>query len=274
VNDQQLDQIAAEMLAAKDASQLVEWPSARYAGFDLGAAYSVGERMTALRRARGEQPVGRKIGFTNRGIWAEYKVDSPMWAHVYDSSLVQAEQGETNLSLAGTLAPRLEPEIVLGLRQAPSGPDDDESALLDSVGWLALGFEIVDCHYAGWNLTIPDAVADFALHYRLVVGRPLPVDHSRAARIVEALRETGVELRRADSTIATGKGANALGSPLLALGYLGAVLRRQPAALQLGAGEVITTGTLTPAMPITVGETWSVRVDALDLAPLTVHFRA
>ena len=28
--------------------------------------------------------VGRKIGFTNRGIWPLYGVDAPMWAPLFD----------------------------------------------------------------------------------------------------------------------------------------------------------------------------------------------
>ena len=34
-----------------------------------------------LRRARGEKMVGRKIGFTNRNIWAENGATAPIWAH-------------------------------------------------------------------------------------------------------------------------------------------------------------------------------------------------
>jgi 2-keto-4-pentenoate hydratase len=274
MNDQELDRIASEMLAAKDGHFLIEAPSLRYQGFDLAAAYQVGERMTAQRAQRGERPVGRKIGFTNKGIWEEYGVDRPMWAHVYDSTLVRATGGCATLSLANTLAPRLEPEIVLGLRAAPGGRDDDEAALLAAVEWLALGFEIVDCHYADWKLTIPDAVADFALHYRLVIGAPMAVDHAQAAELVAALRETTVSLRKGEELVASGRGANVLGSPLLSFGYLAAVLRDQPTAIQLGAGEAVTTGTLTPAMPIAPGETWSVAVDGLDLTPLAVQFSA
>ena len=43
-----------------------------------------------LRRARGERTLGRKIGFTNRNIWAEYGATAPIWAHVYDTTLMLA----------------------------------------------------------------------------------------------------------------------------------------------------------------------------------------
>jgi 2-oxo-3-hexenedioate decarboxylase len=37
--------------------------------------------------ARGERVIGRKIGFTNRTIWAEYAVYAPMWGFVFDTTV-------------------------------------------------------------------------------------------------------------------------------------------------------------------------------------------
>jgi 2-oxo-3-hexenedioate decarboxylase len=42
----------------------------------------------------------------------------------------------------------------------------------------------------------------------------------------------------------------------LALAHLVQVLASQPAAPLLAAGEIVTTGTLTDAWPVTPGETW------------------
>ena len=49
---------------------------------DMAAAGRITSRVRALREARGERPVGRKIGFSNRGLWERYGVDRPMWNHV------------------------------------------------------------------------------------------------------------------------------------------------------------------------------------------------
>jgi 2-oxo-3-hexenedioate decarboxylase len=48
------------------------------------------------------------------------------------------------------------------------------------------------------------------------------------------------------------------------------VLEGLPDAAPLAAGEVVTTGTLTPAMPISSGATWSVTAHGLELAPVTI----
>ncbi|HEU5089403.1 MAG TPA: 2-hydroxypenta-2,4-dienoate hydratase, partial [Roseiflexaceae bacterium] len=69
----ELDEIATQLLAAYDNATLIEPPSRR-GPFSMDEAYAVGERLVQKRRARGEQTVGRKIGFTNTTIWAEYGV--------------------------------------------------------------------------------------------------------------------------------------------------------------------------------------------------------
>ena len=51
-----------------------------------------------------------------------------------------------------------------------------------------------------------------------------------------------------------GTGANVLGSPLLAIAHLIAVLEKQPADLALQPGELVTTGTITAAQSVTAGE--------------------
>jgi 2-oxo-3-hexenedioate decarboxylase len=260
-----LDRIAADLLDAYDQGRLTGLPSASGA-FSMADGYTVGERLTTLRRARGEQTVGRKIGFTNRSIWAEYGVDRPLWAHIYDDTLVDASAGHAPLSIGRMVAPRIEAEIVLGL----SGPVDAQaspSALIRSIGWIALGFEIVDCHYHDWRFTIADCTADFGLHAALVVGAPRLVEPAEREALVDQLRDLSVSQRRGGELFAEGVGANALGSPLLALGFLAetiAALGGEP----LAAGEVVTTGTLTPAVPVHPGEVWSLSAGALDLEPL------
>lgn len=113
-------------------------------------------------------------------------------------------------------------------------------------------------------------MADFGLHAALVVGAPLPVEPGGEKELLNAFARCALTLRRAGETIATGVGANALGSPLLALGHLVRTLAAQGAE-PLVAGEVVTTGTLTPAFPIAPGQTWMATVEGLPVAPLTLE---
>jgi 2-keto-4-pentenoate hydratase len=76
--------VAAEAFAVLGTGHQIEPFSSRLSHFDLDDAYRVTAAVRQLREARGETPVGRKIGFTNRTIWDEYQVDAPMWGYVYD----------------------------------------------------------------------------------------------------------------------------------------------------------------------------------------------
>jgi 2-keto-4-pentenoate hydratase len=65
---------------------------------------------TSTRQTNQRVDIGRKIGFTNRNIWAEYGATAPILAHVYDSALIYAKNNKASDSLCGSVAPRLEPE--------------------------------------------------------------------------------------------------------------------------------------------------------------------
>jgi len=265
------NELAEQLLVAYDRATTVEPPSARDPAFDMSAGYAVGRAILARRQARGEALVGRKIGFTNRNIWAQYGVDSPIWAPVYARTLHRARRGHAELPLDATVAPRIEPEIAFGLR-GPIPQSDDLLEVLDAVEWAAPAFELVDCHYPDWKFRGADSVADQAFHAALVVGTPRMLPARRREPWVGRLRDCVVTLARANQGIERGRGANALGHPATALAFLARTLAAYPGFPPLGAGEIITTGTLTAAMPVGRGETWSMRFEGIDLSSLTVRF--
>ena len=264
--------VAKELLDAYDHGKLIPSIAERDPGFDWNAAYDVAAEIVKLRRARGERCVGRKIGFTNRNIWAEYGAISPIWAHVYDSTLICAKDNRATVSLRGSVAPRLEPEIAFKLRgPVPSGCTDP-ATILRSIAWLAPSFEIVDCHFADWKFRPADAAADFSLHWRLIIGEPMPIATTDIARLAIAIRDCRVALTCNDKIRDRGVGSNALDHPALALAFLADIVATQPRFDALGAGEVITTGTLTAALPIRPGETWTSEFSGLPVANLTLDF--
>src|SRR5215207_6097686 len=161
--------VAAEAYAVLDTGRQITPFSSRLAHFDLDDAYRVTAAVRQLRETRGEIPLGRKIGFTNRTIWDEYQVAAPMWGYIYDRTIHDLADVESSVSLAGLAEPRIEPEIIFGLAAAPA-PDMDERALLGCVDWVAHGFELVQSIFPRWEFTLPDTVAAYGLHGRLIVG--------------------------------------------------------------------------------------------------------
>jgi 2-oxo-3-hexenedioate decarboxylase len=62
---------ADRILDAFASRRLIPPLSAEDPWFDDDAAYAIALEVYRRRVQRGEQPVGRKIGFTNRSLWRE-----------------------------------------------------------------------------------------------------------------------------------------------------------------------------------------------------------
>jgi len=265
-----LQAIAVEALAALDTGHQIQPFSSRTSSFNLDDAYRVTAAVRRMREARGELPVGRKIGFTNRTAWADHNVNEPMWGYVYNRTVhYLAELGDI-FSLMHLAEPRIEPEIVFRLAVAPVA-GMDERALLESVDWVAHGFEVVQSIFPGWRFSVPDTVAAFGLHGALLIGPRHPVathaeDWSRTLSTFE------IDLKRDGIVVDHGLGTNVLGGPVSALRHLIDLLARDQVNPALAAGEIITTGTLTRAFAVSVGETWTTELTGLALHGLCVRF--
>jgi 2-oxo-3-hexenedioate decarboxylase len=261
---------AGEVLAALGDGRSIPNFTSRDPAFDAAAAYAVAEALHRARLARGERLAGRKIGFTNRSLWPLYGVDAPIWGHVYDTTLVYARDGRAEIPVGPLPEPRIEPEIVLHFAAAPPA-GGDEAAILACVDWIAHGFEIVSCPFRDWKFKVADTVAANGLHGALVIGTPVPV--SDIADCARKLRELRLVLFKDGAQHAEGTGANVLGSPLLAFAHFAGVLARLPQFAPVGAGEVVTTGTLTDAYPVKAGERWRTQLAGIELPGLELVFR-
>ena len=249
------------------------WPAGAGAAFgDVPAAYQTALQVRALRVARGEQPAGYKVGFTNRGIWPRYNVFAPIWGTVWNTTLTQAPAGRGRLSLAGTCQPRIEPELVFVFKSTPPAGCSLQQ-LFSSLDALAPGFEIVQCHLPDWKFQAAQTVADSGLHARLLVGPRQPVrDVAGDADTLHALLAgTRAQLLRGDEVVDEGSGANVLDSPLQALLHFVNELRACTGAPDIAAGDVVTTGTWTDAWAVQAGQVWTARFSAV-LPALTVVF--
>ena len=263
--------LATELAEAYAARRLVPTPSSRDPEFGLEAAYAVEAELARGRAAGGHRVVGRKIGFANRALWRVFKLDTVLWAHMYDDTVRFASGGDETLALGRMVAPKIEPEIIFRLKRPPRGNPAAPAGILADVEWMALGFEIVDCVYPDWKFKPADFVAEFGLHAALVVGPPLAVDTDAIASLAQRLATAPVRLERDGTLVAEGSGANVLESPALCLAELAAGIARQPGADPLDAGEIIATGALTDNQFIAPGQSWTASVGGLGLADLTVR---
>jgi 2-oxo-3-hexenedioate decarboxylase len=261
------EELAAEAVAVLETGDQIAPFSRRLPAFSLDDAYRVTAAVRGLRENRGERPVGRKIGFTNRTTWPDYE---PMWGDVYDRTVHDLADIEQVFSLVGLVEPRLEPEIAFRLAAAPT-PDMDAPALLGCIDAVAHGFEVVQSIFPGWRFTAPDAVAAFGLHGSLLLGpwHPLAGNEERWA---QELSTFTVNLRCDGKLVDQGQAANVLGGPLPALHHLIDLLTRDPINPALASGEIVTTGTLTCVPPVASRERWTTELAGVALEGIAVQF--
>lgn len=267
-----MDETAAKIvLTALDDHKQVSLFSVPPQRLSISDAYRVTSQLRAAFEARGERITGRKIGFTNRDMWDEYGVRAPIWGYCTDRTTFELKDTPAQ-SVSDFAEPRIEPEIIFGLGAAPN-PSMNEEELLDCIDWISLGYEVVQSIYAGWKFASSDTIAANALHGALLIG----IRHKVAPRKAAWLRELAsfnAELFCDGRSSQTGGGAVVLGSPLRALQHIVKLLEDDPYNAPLGAGEIVSTGTLTLAMTVGAGQTWTTKVQGIPLEDINVHFEA
>jgi 2-oxo-3-hexenedioate decarboxylase len=261
--------IASTIFAAIDDGRQLEPFTAKDAAFSEADAYAVTAKLREFRIARGEKPVGRKIGFTNRNIWAEYGVYQPIWGDMYDVTVRDVSPGDW-VQVSQLPEPRIEPEIVLGLSDDLT-PDMTTGDITRSIGWVAHGFEFVQSIFPGWRFQVADCVADGGLHGRLFVGPRRQLSKEDRSTLAADLSSLTIRLIRNGELADTGSGTNVLDGPIQALAHLVAVLAKDTLNPPLRAGEIVTTGTLTRAFPVLSGERWATEIEGFDLPGLSVE---
>jgi 2-dehydropantoate 2-reductase len=266
----EIDSVARELLAASESGEMVEIPPSDR-GFDLNACYSVEWEIKRLREQAGHKVVGRKVGFANKAMWRILKLPTLVWGHMYDDTVRYADNNLAEIVLPKARSLKIEPEIMFGLKRPITAEGLDAAAALDACEWIAFGFEIIDCPFPDWKFQPSDFVASLGLHAALIVGERKPVTPDLILTLIEQLPSFKVRMSKNGVFVEEGSGKNSLRSPALCLAELGgAVLARgQP---PLGAGEIISSGTLTAGHLTDRGDNWTAELEGLPLPNLSLRF--
>jgi len=132
----EIEAVAKEVITSLSNHCQIPTFSSRPGGLGLAQAYRVTPLLRAAFEARGERITGRKIGFTNRQMWKAFGVETPIWG--YTTSRTTHELADMPvMALNDFSEPRIEPEIMFGLRAAPAVTMSD-SALVDCLEWIAV----------------------------------------------------------------------------------------------------------------------------------------
>jgi len=219
---------------------------------DLGVAggYAVQRAVTDRREANEGSPVGYKVGFTSAAIREALGVDEPAYGRV----LADTVREEGRIDGDDLIDPKIEPELAVRLSD-PLDPPATPVDALAAIGAVFPVIEVVDSRVAGWEMTAGSAVADNALAGRVVhsgrIADPAAVD----------LPLEGVVVRRNGERVATGIGADVLGSPARVVAWLAEALADR--GERLATGDLVSTGSLTELVPLEPGDTVEARFTSL-----------
>jgi 2-keto-4-pentenoate hydratase len=265
------ESLAREIIwAARNGEMISVLPSSR-PGFDLDAAYAVEDLLKRSREADSHKSVGLKVGYANKAMWRVFKIETLVWAHMYDDTVHYFENNDAQIAISRPRSLKVEPEIVFALKRPVTAEALDAAAALACVDWLALGFEIIDCPYPEWKFQPSDFVAPYGLHAGLVVGEKIRVESDAITRLVDELSRFALRISKNGEFVEEGGGKNSLRSPALCLAELGSSVSRRSPDRPLRLGDLVSTGTLTAGHLTASGDRWRAEVCGLSLPPLTLQ---
>jgi 2-keto-4-pentenoate hydratase len=189
---------------------------------------------------------GWKIAATSEAGQKHINVDGPMAGRILSETVI-ADGGTA--SMAGNEMRVGEPEFAF--RMAADLPPRSEpytvQQVLDAVGTLHPAIEIPDSRFSDFvSAGAAQIIADNACAHLFVLGAPTSANW-RALDLVE--QRPVITLREKQFI---GHGKNVLGDPRIALTWLANELRQLGVTLR--AGQIVTTGTCHPPLPIQSGD--------------------
>jgi 2-keto-4-pentenoate hydratase len=242
----------ADELADAYAGKPVEPLTARYDGLTTDDAYRIQTIQTRRRTAAGARIVGWKIGITSAAMQQQLGIDQPDYGVLLDDMVQPAD---APIATSAYLQPRAEPEMALVLDRPLHGPGLSVADILAATRYVLPALEIIDSRVTDWRIKLVDTIADNASSAGLVLGSsPVPVTGIDLALVGCVFRHNG-------RIVQTGAGAAVLGSPLHAATWLANTLTAR--GVELAAGQVILTGSVTAAVPVVAGDTVNATFDRL-----------
>jgi 2-keto-4-pentenoate hydratase len=203
--------------------------------------------------------VGIKVALTSPAAQARVGTDGPIWGWLTDR--MQIASGGV-IQADPELAARAEAELVFVLGRDLIGPHVSSRDVLAATAALCGGIEL-PARYVGDPPSAADLISRNALANRFVVGDPVPrFDHLDLALL-------GVVIEINGEPTHSGSAANAMGHPAEAV----AAVVNDPDLIEAGglrAGQLIFSGSLTPAITLSAGITLDANFAHLGRVGITV----
>lgn len=157
------DLLHGARLKAKPIAQI----SKEITSFSRDNAYTVQEMQLKLHQKLGERHVGWKMGLTSEAKRVQMNLDSPLYGFLTDKMQIQSEGF---FDLAGSIHPKIEPEIAFLIKKDLSGQITRDQ-VLDACDGVAAALEILDSRYLHFKyFSMEDVIADNSSSSFFAVG--------------------------------------------------------------------------------------------------------
>ena len=206
---------------------------------------------------------GWKIAATSEAGQRHINVDGPMAGRILSETLIP-DAGTAPMT--GNEMRVAEPEFAfrMGRDLPPRSQPYTVQEVLDAADTLHPAIEIPDSRFADFvGAGAAQIIADNACAHLFVLGAPTAANW----RALDLVEERPVITMRGQKFI--GHGKNVLGDPRVALTWLANELR--DLGMTLRAGQIVTTGTCHPPLPIQSGD--FVAADFHSLGKVSVGFK-
>ena len=222
----------------------------------LEQAYRVMDAGIALRLGRGERIVGLKMGLTSEAKRRQMDLGEPIYGVLTDAMVVRGV-----FRMAGSLHPKIEPEIAFQFERGLSGRPDRAAVLAACTG-VGPALEILDSRYRDFRyFSLPDVVADNASSSHVVLPASwVPVKDIDLSSVELVMSIDGRPRQRA-------RGEAISGDPVLSVVQLCVLLDGRGRSLP--PRSVVLAGAATVAEQLQAG--MEVRLDAERLDSVSVR---
>lgn len=248
---------ADRLLAAYASREPIDPLVQTYPDIAVEDSYDIQLRQIQARLDAGAVVRGHKVGLTSAAMQRQLGVDQPDSGVLFDDMRVAHR---ACVGMDGLLQPRVEAEIAFIL-SADLDDDLSERAIRLAAGVAVPAIEIVDSRVRDWSISIVDTVADNGSSALFVLGEPaVPAADIDFVSRTMSMTEDG-------ATVSQGRGADCLGSPLLALQWLARTARDNGSPLR--AGHIVLSGALGPMVAVRPGSNYVATIDGIGSAEVS-----
>ena len=248
------EQVATQLWQALQANQSISPIRDHLPAGDLDAAYEVQRHFNQMRLDAGQQIVGRKAGVTNPTAQAAMEISTPVSGLLFDVMDVP-HRGE--IPADQVVSPKIEAEIAFVMGADLNFDVISMADVMRAVDYAMPAIEIVNTRIENWVAKGIDLVSDNVAASHFTLGHK-----------IQLLDQFDVSEAKADihvngSSVATGAGANVLGSPLSSLWWLANHLAAH--GTPIAEGDVILSGSLGPMVPVNKGDVVEVFIEGAGM---------